>query len=136
MIASTSQVVDGIERGLAQQPDGVDHLLGRPGGAGVGDRCAARPSGPAAIGSRRRWPRVGAGGAAGRRGRRARGGPGGPGRPDAEAAGEDRHAGRRQQATAQVGDLLPPELVLIGDGGEGVGDERVLDAVGAIEPPG
>ena len=54
--------------------------------------------------------------------------------PDAEPADEVGHAGRRQEASAQVGDFLPP--LLGGIGPEGVGDQGVLDAVGAIEPPG
>ena len=129
-------VVNGRERGLAQQPDGVDHLLGRPGGAGVGDLAQLGPAVP--------QPSAAVGGGLESE-QESRGIVGVVGTAvgqsvqvdqDAEAADEVGHAGRRQEATAQVGDLLLPELVLIGEVGDGVGDQGVVGAVGAVEPPG
>lgn len=51
--------------------------------------------------------------------------------------GHDRLARGRQEASAQVGDLLAPlRLLLVGDLREALGEQRVLDAVGAVETPG
>jgi hypothetical protein len=128
------EVVGGIERPLAQQADGLDHLLGRPGGAGVDDGAQLGPAveqPSAAVG----------GGLEAQEESRGVVGVVGPAvgqavevGPDAEAADEVGHAGRRQEASTQVLDLR--SSLLGGVGPERVGDQGVLDAVGAIEPPG
>ena len=114
----------------------MDHLLGRPGGAGVDDGAqlgpaVEQPSAAVGGGLESEEEARGVVGVVGTAvGQAVQVG------PDAEAADEVGHAGRRQEATAQVGDFLPPELVLVGERAERVGDQGVLDAVGAVEPPG
>ena len=118
-------VVGGIERVLAQQADGVDHLARRPDGAGIGDRSQLGPAveqPPAAVGGGLEAVEeplgdiriVGAGELE-------------PVQvaPGVEDEGVHRLARKRQEAPAQVLDLLAAvPFVFLGDLREPLSEQR------------
>ena len=126
-------VVDVLQRPLAQQADGLDHLGRRPGVARLGRPAlsAHRSSShrqPSAVDSRRLNSRAGSSGSSG------------PVRRSGSGGCRDHRSGVRragQEPSAEVGDLLPaPAGLLERHGHDPLGKDLDLEPVGAFEPPG